>query len=372
MVDWFKPGFKAGGPIQSAFNFAYAFKDDFEILVLTTDTDHGETSAYEGIVSNTWLHNLWPGISVYYANKTSLNVKQLQREIIAANADYVYLNHLFSPYFVLYPLWLKLKGQLKSKIVLCPRGALYESALSVKWYKKRPVIALLKLLKANRKLVFHATNEREYNAIQHFFPGSKISIADNLPQTNQPANVQIKKERGSVKCIFISRIVPIKNLLLFLEVLKKITVNVTFTIVGPIEDDEYWAECREAINKLDQNIQVKYEGAKNNQELPALLAQHHLFVLPTAGENFGHSIFEALLNGRPVLISDQTPWQNLASVNAGWDIPLQNIDEFRNIIDMVGNWTQEEFNKWSNGAWEFARRFIQNPTLKEGYFQLFA
>src|ERR1700752_2473895 len=113
LVDWFKPGYKAGGPIHSIFNFAYTFKDDFQIAVLTTDTDHGEVQPYENIKSNTWLNDLWPGIHILYLNKASLSLMQLKRELTSANADYVYLNHLFSPYFVLYPLWVKLTGRLK-------------------------------------------------------------------------------------------------------------------------------------------------------------------------------------------------------------------------------------------------------------------
>ncbi len=371
LVDWFKPGYKAGGPIQSSFNFAYTFKDDFQIAVLTTDTDHGEVQPYENIQSNTWLNDLWPGIHILYLNKASFSLKQLKKELTSTNADYVYLNHLFSPYFVLYPLWLKLTGRLKGKLVLCPRGALYDSALSVKPYKKKPVIFLLKLLGLHKKIIFHATNNREFAAIQDFFPGSKTVIADNLPRADQPAPFSLSKKKGEVRCVFISRIVPIKNLLFFLQVLKEVSIEVTLTIVGPVEDKDYWAQCQQMMNTLDKNITVNYIGPKENQEILGILRQHHLFVLPTEGENFGHSIFEALLCGRPVLISDQTPWQNLSAHKAGWDLDLNAPARFREIIEQVGNWSQDEFNDWSNGAWHYAHKFIHNPGLKQPYFELF-
>ena len=371
MVDWFHPGYKAGGPIQSSVNFAHAFKNDFDIAVLTTDTDHGETKPYEGIQPNTWIDNLQPGISIYYAKKSSLSRGQLKMQIIHSNADYVYLNHLFSPYFVLYPLWLKLTGQLKSAIVLCPRGALYNSALSVKKYKKTPVIYLLRLFNLYKKITFHATNERELKAIQYYFPRSKTVVADNLPKTDQPPNLPIVKERGSLKCIFISRIVAIKNLLFFLQALKQTKAKIEFTIIGPVEDNVYWQKCLAVIKSFSDNIRVAYEGPKNNDQLLPYLQKHHLFVLPTTGENFGHSIFEALLSGRPVLISDQTPWLNLSSKKAGWDLSLSDPSNFTNVIQTVAGWSQEEYNDWSKGAWEYARNFIQNTALKQPYFQLF-
>jgi hypothetical protein len=45
-------GYKAGGPIQSSLNVALDLQKDFEIFVLTTDTDHAESLPYVGIESN--------------------------------------------------------------------------------------------------------------------------------------------------------------------------------------------------------------------------------------------------------------------------------------------------------------------------------
>ena len=372
LVDWFKPGYKAGGPIRSCTNFAYALKNDFSIHVLTTDTDHGEQHPYNGIVSNKWLTNLTPEVQVYYARKTTLSLKQLKQEIISANADYVYLNHLFSPKFVVYPLWLKFTRQLKSKIVLCPRGALYDSALAVKPAKKKPFITVFKLLKIHKLITFHATNEREKQAILDYFPGSHVIIADNLPESDQPEFVSCEKEPGVLRCIFVARVVPIKNLLFLLQVLQQVKSKVMLSVAGPIEDEEYWKNCEAIIQQLPSNIQVNYLGAISNDEVKSRIAAHHLFVLPTQGENFGHSIFEAFLSGRPVLISDQTPWLQLAQKKAGWDVPLSEPEKFAQIIDEMASWQQSQFDEWANAAWNFARLFIENPALKKQYLNLFS
>jgi glycosyltransferase involved in cell wall biosynthesis len=372
MVDWFKPGYKAGGPIRSCTNFAYALKDDFDIRVLTTDTDHGEQEPYKNIQSNKWVTNLDPDIHVFYARKATLSLSQLKQEIINANADYVYLNHLFSPKFVIFPLWLKFSRQLKSKVILCPRGALYESALSVKSVKKKPFITLFKWLNIPKLITFHATNEREKAAILDYFPNGQVIIADNLPESDQPVFVSHKKEPGKLKCIFIARIVPIKNLLFLIQVLQQVKSRVILSVAGPIEDAEYWKECEKTIQQLPANIQVNYLGSISNEEVKSKISEHHLFVLPTQGENFGHSIFEALLTGRPVLISDQTPWLQLASKNVGWDLPLYGPEKFAEVIDEMANWDQSRFDGWAKGAWQFARLFIENPILKKQYLNLFS
>ena len=372
LVDWFAPGYKAGGPIQSCVNFAFALRNDFDIYVLTTDTDHGETEPYPNILSNQWTESSGDGFKIFYAKKQGLSLKQLKQVMLDVRADYVYLNHLFSPHFVVYPLWLKYTGQLQGKVVVCPRGALYASALSVKSYKKKPFISLFRWLGIQKKIIFHATNKREETAIKEFFAGSKVVIADNLPNTNQPAFLSCTKNKGELKCIFIARIVPIKNLLFVLDVLEKTKANVEVTVIGPAEDKNYWEECEKKIALLPAHIKVNYQGPKRNDELAAMLQQNHVYILPTTGENFGHSIFEALLCGRPVLISDQTPWLQLEDKKAGWDLPLSQPDQFVERIEEAASWDQQAFDVWAHSAWQYAHDFISNPELHSQYLQLFS
>jgi glycosyltransferase involved in cell wall biosynthesis len=123
---------------------------------------------------------------------------------------------------------------------------------------------------------------------------------------------------------------------------------------------------------LPANCAVRYLGPKRNDELMPILQQHHLFALPTTGENFGHSIFEAFLAGRPVLISDQTPWLRLADRKAGWDLPLASLEGFTRAMETTAGWDQREFDEWGLGAWQHAEKFIKNPELHDQYLQLFA
>lgn len=372
MVDWFVPGYKAGGPIRSSVNLAHLLKHDYQVFVLTTDTDHGEAMPYTGIENNKWLYNIDSNIAVFYAQKKTLSFKQLTKEIQAINPDFIYLNHIFSPHFVLLPLWLKIRGLIHGNIVLCPRGGLYESAIKLKAYKKRPLLQLLKWLNVQKKIVFHATNTREKDAIKKYFPGSQTIIADNLPQSNQPPFATFFKQPGYLKCIFIARILSIKNLFFLITALQDVKANVALTIVGPVEDETYWQACKQQINNLPAHITIDYKGAISNDALIGLLQQHHLFVLPTTGENFGHSIFESFIAGRPVLISDQTPWLNLQSKNIGWDISLEDKDAFIDAIETIGSYNQDQFDALALSSWNFAQQFISNPTVKGQYLRLFS
>lgn len=371
MVEWFTPGYKAGGPIRSCVNICAALKNECDIYVLTTDTDHGESKPYEGIKANTWISDTNLGVQVYYAQKSLSGMRSLAKVMLAVNADYVYLNLLFSPSFVLYPLWLKYIRRLPAQTILCPRGTLYDSAIALKAYKKKPFLQLIKWLGIHRQITFHATNEREAKAIDGYFPGSKIITADNLPNILQQAFVSCVKKEGSIRCIFIARIVPIKNLLYLLKLLAGVSSKVLLTIVGPAENEDYWLECKKEINQLPLQIEVAYLGPQQNEALPALIQQHHLFILPTTGENFGHAIFEALVAGRPALISDQTPWLNLSEYNAGLVLPLNQPEAFATFIDTFAAFNQHQFDGTAMAAWQYASQFIQNPLLKKQYLQLF-
>jgi len=372
LIDWFTPGYKAGGPIQSCVNLCRALRSNYDIYVLTTDTDHGENEPYAGIVTNKWIKNAAMDIQLFYAEKKSWNFSELKSVLNKLDAEYVYLNMLFSPLFVLAPLWLKFRNAINSKVILCPRGSLYESALNLKWYKKMPVLLLYKWLGIPGKITFHATNLREEQAIIKYFPHAKVLLADNLPDANQQEFETCVKTAGRIKCIFVARIVPIKNLGFILKVLGEIKAAVNLSIVGPVENEMYWKECNNLAAQLSSNIKVEYLGSKQKDDLPALIKQHHLFILPTLGENFGHAIFEAMLCGRPVLISDQTPWLQLDHQNAGWDISLSAPEKFAAVIENLASCNQEVFDSHAKAAWQYANNFIENSIAKQQYFKLFS
>ena len=47
--------------------------------------------------------------------------------------------------------------------------------------------------------------------------------------------------------------------------------------------------------------------------------------MPSLHENFGHATVEAWAHGRPVLLSDRTPWKGLDALQVGEDLPLDRV-----------------------------------------------
>jgi glycosyltransferase involved in cell wall biosynthesis len=371
-TDWYIPGYKAGGPIRSCRNLVEAFASEYAFYIVTSDRDLGDQEPYENIKTNTWTQ-LSASEYVYYAKPGSLSRNTIRTLIEDARPQVVYLNSMFSPDYTLRPLWILWQMKNAPRTVLAPRGMLKDSGLQQKKWKKKAFLAVARLAGLNKKLVFHATDEQEkMEILRQFGPGAEVVIANNLPvapsslvsRTKTPANLRI---------VFLSRIHPIKNLLYALDVLAQLPVRsgIVFDIYGAIADEKYYARCFEAAKKLENKAVVQFMGEVEHGEVADIMANYHVFFLPTRGENFGHAIFEALANGCPVVISDQTPWKDLEANGAGWALSLSEPGKFSDVLERLYHMNQEEFDELSSRAFAYASQHAQEFTRRENYIELF-
>jgi glycosyltransferase involved in cell wall biosynthesis len=346
----------------------------YSISVITTDTDLGEPNPYPDIPANQWIERE-PGVRIYYASRKMLRGALLRELINAENPDFIYLNSMYSVRFSILPLMLFWRKKIKAEIVLSPRGMLRESAIKSKSTRKKLFISLLNGMGIPGKIHFHATDEQERKDILHYFPRArKVELISNFSAELPSDIVPILKNEGRLRCVFISRIMAIKNISFFLGLLDKLpdTVQLELAIYGEVEDPVYWEQAQKIIQGLPAHIRVMYYGPLPHAEVTETLGAHHVFVLPTTGENFGHAIFEALSAGRPVMISDKTPWSNLRNQLAGWDLSLENPKAWLNAIIEAAEWDQTAFDRWSHSSREFAVRHVEQFNLKAEYVKLFS
>jgi glycosyltransferase involved in cell wall biosynthesis len=170
---------------------------------------------------------------------------------------------------------------------------------------------------------------------------------------------------------FLSRISPKKNLLGAIEMLHGAPGTVRFNIFGPKEDKDYWRRCLGAIARLPPNVTVADHGALGIGEVSEAFRENHVLLFPTHGENFGHVIVEALQAGVPVLVSDRTPWRDLATERAGWDLPLDRPDLFRKCLSELIAMGAAEFETWSHGARRYGLARANDASAVERYRALF-
>lgn len=364
-IDWFLPGYKAGGPIQSVSNLVDHLRDDFHFLIVTRDTDYCENVPYSTIQSNQW-NVLKEGVEVFYFSKDQLTRANIRQLIKKTPFDSIYLNGIYSLYFTLIPL-IYLRKRKDKNIVIAARGMLAESALDVKKIKKQLFIRTVKFLKLFDNVVFHATNDNEQEDIYRSLGGNvKIRVAANLFQKTE-ANALIKrlKKQEELRLVNVARLAPEKNLLYALKALKQVKEQVVFDFYGPVYDQEYWAECKLAMDELPQNVTANYKGSIESSKVMELLTNYHMMFMPTAGENFGHIILQSFSAGCPVIISDQTPWRDLDAKDVGWDIPLDNMQQFAAIIDICSRMNQSDYDLMSERAYLYGKQYVQNKEIVE-------
>jgi len=201
-----------------------------------------------------------------------------------------------------------------------------------------------------------------------------IMVAPDLLPGNSFINNKISERKtihDPLRLIFLSRISPMKNLEYALSILAKISIKIEFDIYGPIEDIIYWEKCQNIICNLPENINARYLGEVKHEFVRDTIGSYDLFFLPTAGENFGHVIFESLSAGTPVLISDTTPWRNLQESGVGWDIALSNKMEFINIIEQLSSYDKATYFLLRQNAIAYANTRINDSDVIKANKDLF-
>ncbi|MHA6249255.1 glycosyltransferase [Pontibacter sp. CAU 1760] len=360
-IDWYLPGYKAGGPIQSIANFVAHLQGAYDFWIVTRDTDYNTVKPYSDVPSDVW-HQRDDSVHVYYFSAANLSYTSLKRVITQVPADFLYINGIFSKYFSLMPLFIAKKLQVP--VVIAARGMFAPGAVNVKPNKKKVFFYLAKKFALYNAVKFHATNETELRHIQKILgKQTQVLIAANLPKIGKhPFALPVHKQKGEIRLVSVARVSPEKNTLYALGVLRDTALsgNIVFDLYGPINDAAYWQDCLSVIEQMPDNIKVTYKGSLPSELVPQTLLNYHMLFLPTKGENFGHIILESFTVGLPVIISNQTPWKDLQDRKVGYDLPLRDPDVFANAIQQMINVEQSDYQILSQHATQFAVEFIAN------------
>lgn len=370
-IDWFYPGFLAGGPVQSIVSIVEHLHDDFQFWIFTSNRDLNSIEPYPGIRANFWIDSPL-NCKVYYADVKTLS-KELIGNILSERAWHkVYINSLFSKYYSVIPLLL-LKRKFKHlPVIVAPRGMFGYGALSIKKFKKKGFLFYARYSGLHKRVIWHAASDSEALEIKTVL-GDGIGLV-KVSNLSKPLNVkrQSNKVKGELKLFFTARISPKKNLLFALETLTQVRMGpIYFNIYGLIEDLNYWEQCKEVISRLPKNIKVEYLGIYKPHEADTVFEKEQVLFLPTLNENYGHSIVESLSSGCPVIISDQTPWKDLQEYAAGYALPLSSKKAFVGAIESIARMDEIEFSNMCKKAKLYIENKIKVDTIVQQYKTLF-
>jgi glycosyltransferase involved in cell wall biosynthesis len=370
LCDYYAPGYKAGGPIQTLTGMVGQLAEGFEWQVVTRDRDLGDSDRYPNIARSEW--NRVGNANVYYVSEPT--IWGVYRALARSSYDILYLNSLFSPAFSLTPLLLMRLRILKRRpVILAPRGELSPSALRLKRVRKSLCKVLCKVFGIWRGILWHASNEAEAAHIrQEVSEAVRVAVAPNLA-VRQSASQHTRRAKvpGVLRLVYLSRISRIKNLDGAIKILSGVSGTVVFHVVGPFEDVNYLAQCKDLAAHLPPDITVDFLGPVPNHEVRSVLSNYDLFFLPTHSENFGHAIVEALNAGTPVLVSDRTPWRGLAERSAGWDIELHDVARFRAVLQQCVDMDELSHEVLVSGARAYASQVMGSTERKRATEAMF-
>lgn len=365
-LNYYLPGYRAGGPIRSLSNLVSATCDRYKFFVVTSDRDSRMEQPYEDVLLGEWTEV--NGASVFYSRTDRYGLSYWVTLIRKSDFDVIYLNSFFNYRFTILPLLaVRFFKKKPVKIVLAPRGELYDGALNYRAVKKKIYIIAFRLL-LSRGVRVQATDDNEVCTIlKHLGKSIEVCVSKNIP--GKPSGLAYKEFKGNnpVKLLCVSRVDSKKNIDGVLEALMEVEFPVEFKIIGPISDEKYWDKCKSLINSLPANVECKYLGPVSHNDLKLHYEQSDYFVLLTHGENFGHVIYEALSYGLPVILSGKTIWtDNVTKSNAGWIINEDDKDRLGNVLGECSQMSASTYQIRSRAAINVALEYYKD-SISEPY-----
>ncbi len=369
------PQTRSNGPAKSVDGIIQRLYHDFDFRVLTADRDIGDLQPPPDVQVGSW-QSVKNGQVYHLPRKKLISPLQLRKYLQTFAYDLVYLNSYFDTLTVVYLLLRRFGWLVKKPLIIAPRGEFGGGALALKSVKKRTYMWLANMLGLYSHALWHASSEYEMQEIKRIYPNAKIHIAPNMSslvenngevlQPSKPSKIV-----GQIRLVYLSRIAPIKQLNMALEMLARVSGVVEFAIYGPISDEEYWEKCKVLIAQLPPNIRVTYYGEVEHENVWSTLQDHHVFFLPTASENYGHAIVEAFTAGCPVILSDRTPWRDLPAKQVGWDLPLEDENTFIEVLNTVVDMDDSTFQLWSSCAHAYGLSIINDEAVVNANHLLF-
>ena len=219
----------------------------------------------------------------------------------AGSYDVVHVHALFS--YATIP-GCRAAAHVPVPYVLRPLGTLSDWSLGHRRWKKRPYYALLERSHLEMASAFHVTSDAEADDVARLGYGDRarviplgVDVADRPPRKT-PAGT-------SLRLLFLSRLHGKKNIPLLLRAIANASDaprRIELTIAGGGEPG-YREQLVALAAQLGLGDRVTFLGHVEGSAKTRAFAEADCFVLPSAHENFGLAVAEAMAAGLPAIVS---------------------------------------------------------------------
>ncbi|GAA3656057.1 glycosyltransferase family 4 protein [Microbacterium marinilacus] len=303
----FPPAYRGGGPIRSAEAMVAAAPVKYRPVVLTGDRDLGSSEPLP-VETNRWTDH--DGFPVYYVNTRSIGaLVRAFRSVRRERPEILHFNSFFDPRLTIVPIMMwRLGFWGRPTLLLAPRGEFGRGAIQRRAVKKRLYMALFRLLRIDRAVTWHSTADHETEDIRREWGAdARIVLRENHTLLPREPLAPAVPSGDVVRLTFVGRIVEHKGLAVAIEAASD-SGPLILDVYGATEDKQYADHCESLAKSVAENVTVTFKGLVDAGEVRQVLSGYDGLLMPTAGENFGHVIAEALSASCPVVVTPYTPW----------------------------------------------------------------
>ncbi|MHC1784987.1 MAG: glycosyltransferase [Anaerolineaceae bacterium] len=312
-----------GGPIHSIYglNKALASFQGVTLQVLTTNSA-GPALSEKLRMNELDAEGLFNNYSVHFAHRLAGRSTSLELLLILPayiqKADVVHVSSTYS--FPILPTFFFCRI-LNKPLVWSPCGAILDSQ-KLQFSRKKTIKLfweyLINLLILPEKMVLHATSREEEEVSVKRIPRARSVIYPHGVEIPFDLPERLPQENGQLRLLFLSRLDPkkgLENLLSALYILNDPSITLQVCGTG---DPAYVSKLQDEARRLDLlNGGVQFTGEVVGDQKTAAFQNADVFILPSYSESFGVAIAEALAQGLPVIVSKNTPWQEIEKVGCG-------------------------------------------------------
>jgi glycosyltransferase involved in cell wall biosynthesis len=325
----FYPATFYGGPISATWDLSKKLASKGVEIYVSTTNANGSTKL--DVEHNMFLKKQ-DNLFVKYYNEQIINkisyafIFGIWNDI--KKSDIVYIQYLFH-YTVLFSL---LFGMLQNKkIFICPRGSLAIWGMNYKLQYVKKLWVYLFIRPFYKSVIWQASSYLEKEDIKRNFSKARVEIINDGVDFDSFQDFQkiskelllykfTKQKFETVSNLFFSmgRLHKIKGFDVLIDAFSKFSeknINAKLLIAGG--DDGEKEHLEQKISKLRISKSVFLIGEIGFVDKKILLNNCDYFTLSSEFESFGIVVAEALACGKPIVLSNKTPWKDLEINNCG-------------------------------------------------------
>lgn len=237
----------------------------------------------------------------------------LDGEAAAGRIDLIH-NHSLWMMPNVYPGWTA--GGYRLPYVVSPRGTFTEYAMATGSKVKRLFWPLVQRPALAAVTCFHATSEAECGDIRRMGYRQPVAV---LPNGIDEVDYEAPSDKPMRTLLYLGRLHPEKGVETLLAAWARVQAEHPawqLRIVGPGRP-AYVEKVRRLAGELGLS-RCEFADAAYGDAKWAAYRDADAYVLPSPSENFGMTVAEALVAGRPAIATRGAPWQGLEQEAAGW------------------------------------------------------